>query len=524
MQSVPPSNLPAPVLAALRDALGEDGLSTAPLDRFCTARDLWPRDLLRSRDGLPPTWPDAVCWPQDDVQVAHVLSVATRFGVPVIPFGSASGVCGGAATTRPGTLILDLKRMARIEELDPVSLQVRVQAGMNGERLERELAERGFTLGHFPSSIYCSTVGGWVAARSAGQLSTRYGKIEDMLVALRGVLPDGSPFETLPAPRSAFGPDLKGVLLGSEGCFGVITAATFKIWPQPEARRFRAFLAPDVRAGTEAIRRTLRRGARPAAVRLYDELDTLIIGSKGSKRSGSPLKRLAGKVKAAFPGLARAVQDAVLASPTILKGIEGMLKGCLLIYTFEGDPRITAAEESVAAEEALLVGMKDLGEEPARAWWGHRYSVSFKLSPLISDGFFIDTFEVACPWTDLIPLYEGVRDGLGDEVAVMAHFSHAYPEGCSIYFSMAGKGKDEAATRDLYDRTWKRALEIARRHGATQSHHHGVGVLKQGGMAAEHGPLLRALAGLKAAVDPAWISNPGKLGLGDTPPGKGGGS
>jgi alkyldihydroxyacetonephosphate synthase len=253
-------------------------------------------------------------------------------------------------------------------------------------------------------------------------------------------------------------------------------------------------------------------------VRLYDELDTLIIGQKGSSQGeASTVKRLAKQVTAHLPGLTRALQAAVLSRPRLMHAVESRLAGCLLVLTFEGDPKLTGAEEQIAIEEALNRGLTDLGEEPARAWWGHRYSVSFKLSPLIADGFFVDTFEVACPWSDLIPLYEGVRAGLGDEVAVMAHFSHAYPEGCSIYFSMAGRGADEAATLALYDRTWQRALAIARRHGATQSHHHGVGALKQAGMDAEHGPFMRGLKGFKRAVDPAWIANPGKLGLGEEP-------
>ncbi|NUQ00516.1 MAG: hypothetical protein HUU35_11745 [Armatimonadetes bacterium] len=189
------------------------------------------------------------------------------------------------------------------------------------------------------------------------------------------------------------------------------------------------------------------------------------------------------------------------------------MSGCLLILSFEGDPGLTGAEEELALAECLGLGLKDMGPEPAAAWFAHRHSVSFKLSPLLTDGFFVDTFEVAAPWADLVPLYEGVRAGLGDEVALMAHFSHAYAEGCSIYFSMAGKGSDEASTLALYDRAWGRALELAHHLGATQSHHHGVGILKQHGMAREHGAFMRGLRAFKKAVDPGWIANPGKLGL-----------
>jgi alkyldihydroxyacetonephosphate synthase len=356
-----------------------------------------------------------------------------------------------------------------------------------------------------------------VAASSAGQLSTRYGKIEDMVMALRGVLPDGSTYSTLDAPRSAFGPNLKSLLVGSEGTLGAITAATLRIRPLPESRRFRAFLAPHVQAGTEAIRSLLRRGALPAAVRLYDELDTLIIGSKGSRREqDSSVRRLASAVKQRLPGLVRALEAAILARPRLLRAVERRLDGCLLLLGFEGDPALTEVEERLAVTEAEALGLSDLGSEPAEAWWNHRYSVSFKLSPLIADGFFVDTFEVACSWSELLPLYHAVREGVGKQVAVMAHFSHAYPEGCSIYFSFAGNGGSEAATMKLYDQTWEQALGIARRHRATQSHHHGVGLLKQAGMEVEHGPLLRGFRAFKRAVDPAWIANPGKLGMGLT--------
>lgn len=515
---IPASGLSQSLAGKLEEILGPQGVSSSNLDRFSVARDLWPRELIRAKMGRAAVWPDAVLWPKTDAQVQAVFRLAQEEGIPVVPLGSSSGVCGGAMPTSKGW-VLDLKRMDAIEELDPRSLLVRVQAGLNGERFERRLAAQGFTLGHFPSSIYCSTVGGWVAARSAGQLSTKYGKMEDMVVALRGVLPNGEAYQTVPSPKSAYGPDFKHLVMGSEGTLGAVTAATLRIHPAPQARLFRAFLAPSIRLGTEAIRKLLQRGARPAAVRLYDELDTLIIGSKGSKREGdSTVKRLAKKVSERFPGLGRAIQATVLSRPKWIKTIEGRLQGCLLIYTFEGDPKLAEVEEAMAIEESLNLGLRDLGPEPAKAWHGHRYAVSFKLSPLISEGFFIDTFEVACPWSDLMPLYEGVRSEFQNEVSVMAHFSHAYHEGCSIYFTFAGRGGTPQKTLDLYDRTWKRALALVHRLNSTQSHHHGVGILKQAGMGREHGALLEGLKGFKKAVDPGWISNPGKLGLGKDAP------
>ena len=175
-----------------------------------------------------------------------------------------------------GGITIDTKRMQQLRSVRGDELICDVEAGLNGERFERELERRGYTFGHFPSSIYCSTVGGWLATRAAGQLSTKYGKVEDRVAGLTVVTGRGEVIETDGPNRALRGPNWTQLLVGSEGTLGIITSARLRVSPAPQLRVFRGFEVDDVAAGIEAIRRVLQKGLRPAVVRLYDELDTLM--------------------------------------------------------------------------------------------------------------------------------------------------------------------------------------------------------------------------------------------------------
>lgn len=485
--------------------------STAPLDRLSYARDLWPLALLWVRQGRVPPPPDGIAWPGTEAEVSALVGLARELGVALIPFGGGSGVCGGTWAVRGG-VSLDLKRFDRLGPVDARRHEVTVGAGVFGERLERHLNAQGFTLGHFPSSIAMSTVGGWLAARSAGQLSSRYGKIEDMVLSLRAVLGTGEVVETPRRPSA--GPDLAQLLVGSEGCFGAFTQATLRVFPLPEGRVFRAFEFGGVGQGLEAMRRLLREGLRPAVARLYDPFDTAFVsdGPAHQAHTPTPSQRTPFE-RQQLPGLLRRLTRQTLGRPGLMNQLQRFFSRSRLVLMFEGDTRRCEAEDRAAADLCRELGAEDLGPEPARAWFRKRYDVGFKLSGLIDAGTFADTMEVSAPWERVEEVYQRVHAAASPFAFVLCHFSHAWVDGCSLYFSFVGSAPDEAQMEARYHRLWRAALGAAQSAGANVSHHHGVGLLKAQALQDSLGEGRHALATLKRLFDPSNVMNPGKLGL-----------
>src|SRR5262247_174462 len=260
----------------LEAIFGARRVSVRAVDLDTYARDMWPRLLLGYREGQKPeARPHAIVWPEHVREIVSVVKLARELRIPIVPYGGGSGVCGGAVPLLGG-ITIDTKRMQQLRSVSSDELICDVEAGLSGERFERELARRGYTFGHFPSSIYCSTVGGWLATRAAGQLSTKYGKVEDRCVGLTVVTGRGEVVETDGPSRALRGPSWTQLVLGSEGTLGVITSARLRLSPAPQLRVFRGFEVDDVAAGVAAIRRVLQKGLRPAVVRLYDEIDTLM--------------------------------------------------------------------------------------------------------------------------------------------------------------------------------------------------------------------------------------------------------
>ncbi len=510
--AMPPSA--PPIVDALRACVGERQVSTTPPDRVAYARDLWPRSQLDRLAGEAPQRPAAVVWPADAAQVAEVVALCRQHRVPIVPFGAGSGVCGGTLPIHGG-VVLDLKRLKAVRQLRPADGIVEVEAGCVGERLERWLNRQGLSLGHFPSSILCSTVGGWVATRSAGQCSSRYGKIEDMVVDLEVVGGDGVVRRT---PRAdAGGVDWNAIYVGSEGTLGVITAATLRVQRLPTAQAFRGWRVPNIEAGVEIMRRAMQAGLRPSVLRLYDPLDTLMVGSDGDRKAAKgPLhslkQGLLGK-----GGSGRGLRWA-LGHPRLSNGAVRLIPpGCLLLAVSEGSAAEARATDDAIAAIARGVQAEDLGEGPARAWLAHRYAVSFKQSRIYAAGAFVDTFEVATTWGEVRGLYDAVKAAVGRHVLVMAHFSHAYPGGCSIYFTFAGAGPTPQVMRARYDAAWQAGLDTAVTRGAAIAHHHGVGLSRGRHMGAAHGEAQRWFGALKATLDPDGILNPGKV-FSEAPP------
>jgi alkyldihydroxyacetonephosphate synthase len=516
--------------------------SQDPIDCRMVAHDLWPRRLLERREALTVTVPSRVFWPRHDDDVRAVVLAARVERRPLVPFGAGSGVCGGVSPTS-AAWVIDLKRLDGVIELDAVRGHVIVQSGMIGERLEEFLNSRGQTLGHFPSSLYCSTVGGWVATRSAGQLSSRYGKIEDMVQAVWGIDGRGEAIFADVAD-AATGPGAVQLLVGSEGALCIITRVKLRVVPMASHRFVRGVSFPTLEQGLTAMRAVMQSGESPSVLRLYDPLDSALAGT--STPSTEPLRVHAGGLARAFAedsgphdveeptlfdSLVRRVEElAVFSRPRATRAIVGELLGRpglanAMLDRFDGKPRLIVGLEGDAdrlAERgpALLSrlaehGATDLGDAPGEKWLLHRHRVSYRMSLAFAVGGWVDTCEVACGWAEVAPLYRAMREALRDVAVVLCHFSHAYHDGCSLYFTFAGGGTAGHGPRGAlsrYDVCWERALSTIRRHGAVVAHHHGLGRSKLKGIRLTDGNR-EVLMALKRTLDPSFILNPGVLGL-----------
>lgn len=527
----------AELIAGLSRIVGAEHLSTARPDRIAYSADFWPKAQIWKQGGDIERYPpDCVVWPADEAQVVAILRFCHDHGIPVVPYGGGSGVCGGTIPIHGG-VVVDVKRLAQVTDIDHASAVVTAQAGINGQHLEDRLNAAGFTLGHFPSSIMCSTLGGWLAARSAGQFSSRYGKIEDMVLSLRVAFADGTLLDT--GDRGPGGPDWTQLICGSEGTLGIITGAQLKVNPVPEARRLRAFRFRHLEDGLRGGRAVMQAGLRPMVLRLYDPFDSLIALGKDKGHDDKParhsvLDNIRGLLSASSAGpntgqserqgilrrrlgplshaAKRVALIGALSAPAIVNRLAAAAPSpCLMIVGFEGHADAVHADAWSAGELLAEAGGVDSGAGPGEHWLAHRYDVSFKQSRIYEMGGFVDTMEVASTWDRLEGMYDAVRKALTPHVFVMAHFSHAYREGCSIYFTFVGFRRDAARSEQLYDRVWRVATDAVVGAGGTVSHHHGVGMSKMNAMVQEHGHMLRVWRALKDVVDPHGVMNPGKL-------------
>lgn len=465
------------VLRELRDECAD--VTDDPEVTGESSRDWWPLAMTWALRGEVPARAAVVARPTTPEEVAGVLRVCNRRGVPVTAAGGRSGVLGGSVPLYGG-VVLDLCGLAGIRSVDEESLVADVLPGTFGDRFEAELRERhGLTCGHWPQSMTLSTVGGWIACRGAGQLSTRYGKIEDLVVGLDVALADGRTITTGGFPRTATGPDLTHLFVGSEGTLGVITGARLKLRPVPPAERRAAYAAPSFAAGLELCRRVLRRGGTPAVLRLYDEVE--------SKRNYST----------------------------------GDGQNVVLVLD-EGDGAIVDATMGIVDEEAGAVGAERLDDALVGQWVSHRNDVS-ALERLITGGLVVDTMEISGPWSTLVGIYDATVAAIGGvegTLAVSAHCSHSYLDGACLYFTFAGQpatredGSPDPEATDAYHRAvWDAGTRAVLEHGGSLSHHHGVGLNRSRFVGDALGGALEVFASVKDALDPQGILNPGKLGL-----------
>ncbi|MFE2235288.1 FAD-binding oxidoreductase [Streptomyces sp. NPDC059442] len=483
-------DVPAPALTdkardALRAALGaQDALREDAESRIRHTRGKSTPDLLRIRAGEVDDIPAAVVLPDSHDEVLAVLRACAAHGLSAVPFGGGTSVVGGLApdTERP-FVALDLRRLDALLAIDEVSRTATLQPGLRGPRCEELLNGQGWTLGHFPQSFEWATVGGFAAARSSGQASAGYGRFDDMVLGLTVATPEGT-LETGRAPRSAAGPDLRQLVLGSEGALGVITAVTVRIRPLPTRRVYEGWRFASFEAGSTALRRLAQDGPRPTVLRLSDETETFI-------------------------GLAQ--PDAIGAADA------PQSPGCMAIAGYEGTEEETAVRRAAAREILLACGGEYVGEEPGDRWEHGRYNAPYLRDALLDAGAFAETLETAGFWSALPGLYASVREALtrtlteaGTPPLVMCHISHTYENGASLYFTVvSAQGEDAVAHWEPVKRAANDAILAA---GGTISHHHGVGTDHRDWYAREIGPLgIRVLQAVKAEVDPSGVLSPGVL-------------
>ncbi|MFB7600384.1 FAD-binding oxidoreductase [Streptomyces sp. NPDC056160] len=495
--SVPDSPLTAAAHRALAKAVGgEPYVRTDAEARIRHTRGKSTPDLLRIRGGDLTDLPAAVVLPAGHDEVLAVLRACAAHDLALVPFGGGTSVVGGLAPEHGASgprpfVALDLRRMDRLLALDPVSRTATLQPGLRAPHAEALLAEHGFTLGHFPQSYEWATIGGFAAARSSGQASAGYGRFDEMVLGLTLATPEGT-LETGRAPRSAAGPDLRQLVLGSEGAFGVITAVTVRLRPLPRTRLYEGWRFASFEEGTNALRRLAQDGPRPTVLRLSDETETLV-------------------------GLAQ--PDAIGAS------FAEASAGCQAIAGFEGTAEDVAHRRERAAAVLRECGGTPLGEEPGERWAHGRYSAPYLRDALLDVGAFAETLETAAFWSRVPDLYAAVRDALtaalteaGTPPLVMCHISHVYENGASLYFTVvSAQGKDPVAHWAPAKRAAGEAILAA---GGTISHHHGVGTDHRDAYVREAGPLgVEALRAVKRRLDPAGLLNPGVLLPQDPPPG-----
>jgi alkyldihydroxyacetonephosphate synthase len=501
---LPPCRLPADTLAALAQATGAGAVSSAHDDRLLHAYGKSYRDLVRLRAGLVEPAPDAVVYPASEEAVLAVLRLAARRGFSVVPFGGGSSVTGGveALGDRP-VVCLDLARLDRVLALDELSATATIQAGIRGPALEAALGVRGYTLGHFPQSWEFSSLGGWIATRSAGQQSTGYGKIESMVLSLTVAAPAGVVCTRL-APAAATGPCLREMLVGSEGILGVITQATMRVRPLPEQRAYRGVVYHSFTAGLAAVREIAQSGLQPVTVRLSDPAETQASLAMQRRKGG-----LSGRVQAlGKEALARMGYD-------LRGGPPGSCDTgpCLLILGCEGRAADVGRTGAACTAICRRHGGLDLGSSVGAQWYAERFALPYLRDLLLDRGVMTDTLETATVWSKVASLHQQVTAALRQAGApfVMCHVSHLYRNGASLYFTFLARqepGREIAQWQAL-----KRAATNAiMTGGGALSHHHGIGYEHAAWMGQEHGDLgLESLRAMKAVLDPEGVMNPGKV-------------
>ncbi len=420
-------------------------------------------------EGKAPALPDVVVWPEETEDVSKILSYANEMNIPVVPYGGGSNVLGNLVARRGG-ISLDLKKMSDVVEIDEDNLKATVQAGMNGMNFEQELRRKGYTTGNIPQSLYCSSVGGWLATNATGQFSTKYGGVEKMALGLEAVLPDGEVIEGSLSPRRSTGPEVFPLFIGSEGTLGTITEATFKINPEPSGRYFASYVFDDISDSVSCVEEIMKNDLRPAVVRIYDKIET--------KRHFYEFPECEDKV--------------------------------VTVFVVEGNERV-ANEEMKEVRDICSKYGESLGEEPVQHWLDTRFDVT-ETSKYPQYGLIFDTIEASVGWDNAEEFYRGgieAMESVDGVVLASAHASHFYPQGVCFYFTFGGIPPSGKSSQELYEEAWNAAVKSFLDNDGHISHHHGVGLNRGRWLSEERESEIALLKKIKEKVDPNNIMNPG---------------
>lgn len=468
------------VRSELEDVVGAEHISARESDRLVYSTDWsWMPQMWLDR-GEPLTKPDYIVHPGSAEEISALMEIANTYRIPLIPWGGGSGSQGGALPSFGG-IIVDTKRLNKIIEIDERSLTVTAQAGIIGTQLEWALNERGLTLPHYAASANCATLGGYLAPRGSGTISTKYGKAEDMVMSMQVVLPTGEIIRTPSVPNHASGPDYARLFLGSEGTLGIITEATMMIDYLPEARLLRAVLFDDLSKALEAGRRMMTRRLDPMVIRLYDPSSTA----------------------------------------SLVKEVLGYeLEGAYMVIGFDGDPDLAALQEEKAMAICNELGAQDLGREPGEKWWNHRYDFYYPPQTLMLPWMY-GTVETVTTFDKLEQLYRAKKEAIEESYAdwnirYIGHFSHWFHWGASLYdrFIIEEPPEDADEALRLHNRVWTTAVTTSVENGGMINEHHGVGIKLGRYMRLQYGAAWPLLQNIKNAIDPKGIMNPGKVGFG----------
>jgi len=501
--------IPAPLigdqlLAELSDAVGAENAVQDDLNRIVHTYGKSARDLLRVRAGDIPRVPDVVVYPGNEAEVQLIVDRAVAADAVIIPYGGGSNISGSLHApedeTRP-VISLDLGRLNQVIDIDEDSGLARIQAGAQGPDLEEQLALRGWTLGHFPDSFTHSTLGGWVATRSSGMQSDKYGDISDIARGMRVVMP-GKVLEIRPLPHTSTGPSVREMVLGSEGRLGVITEVTVQVHRIPEVRLILGYLFPSWEPGLAAMQEISTSDAHPSITRVSDAKET------------------------AFSFATRKKSGRISISSLISKGMMKVLQRrgwkldevCLSFIGYEGGKAHVARQKAIVKDIVSRHGGIVVGKGPGELYDQKKFDTPYIRDFLLDRGAIGDVSETAAPWSKLLPLYtnvlaaaEKVYAHLGVAGWIMCHLSHSYHSGACLYFTFAFKhdGVDPLGQYEPLKNAIQQAFVDS---GGTLSHHHAVGTehaawLEQDISAAG----VHMIDGLFTAMDPGRNLNPGKI-------------
>jgi alkyldihydroxyacetonephosphate synthase len=501
---LPENRLSESQIEDLRGLLSADRVHVDRYERLFHAFGKSYHDLIRLRRGEIDEVPDAVVYPQSADELVALTQFATTHHLALVPYGGGSSVVGGVealAGRLAGVITVDLSRMNRVLSLDEESLTATAEAGIYGPQLEEHLQKHGYTLGHYPQSFQFSTLGGWIAARGAGQQSNRYGAATKFFAGATVVTPSGI-LHSLATPNSAAGPDLRHLIAGSEGVFGFITEATVRLRPLPTARDYRGFLFSEFKTGADVVREIIQEHVDVAMLRLSDAGETWFLSQ--------------------FKSIGKPASWASKATSAALDLVGVGENPCLMLVGLEGTTTSTSASRVAIARIAMGAGGIPIGAKPGKGWYGTRFDMPYLRDALLDRGVGVDTLETATNWSNLHHLHQTVRKqiatsirrhthvGTGEPI-VMAHISHSYPDGASLYFTFifpVALEKPVAQWKAIKREVSDSILE----NGGTISHHHGVGTDHRDWMEGEKGELgVAMLKAVRDSVDPHGLMNPGKL-------------